>query len=169
MAPTLSVGQHGEVAESRSSLSAARMRPYLAAGVAVVGASLIAVNPVAPTIATDIQERAVRLTGSVAASIGEVTTNIATTLPGSLDMGDLSAAATSIPPAVNPIIEWLNVFQTAGSNLQGIADTWLSDPFPVLAQVASNQIGFADTLGSNLQELGNDGYKLLTQTLPPQI
>lgn len=149
--------------------SSTRMRPYLAAGVAMMGASLIAVNPLTPTIANDIQERAVRLTDSVVADVGDFAANVGTALPGSLDMSGLASAAASIPPAVNPIVEWLNVFQTAGSNLQSIADTWLADPFPVLAQVASNQIGFADTLGSNLQTLGNGVYDLLTQTLPPQI
>ncbi len=149
--------------------SSTRMRPYLAAGVAMMGASLIAVNPLTPTIANDIQERAVRLTDSVVADVGDFAANVGTALPGSLDMSGLAIAAASIPPAVNPIVEWLNVFQTAGSNLQSIADTWLADPFPVLAQVASNQIGFADTLGSNLQTLGNGVYDLLTQTLPPQI
>lgn len=164
MASTLSVGQHGVVAESRSSRSTTRMRPYLAAGVAMVGASLIAVNPVAPTIATDIQERAVRLTGSVANSIGDVTTNIATTLPGSLDMGDLSAAATSIPPAVNPLYEWLNVLSTSGSNLESIAGSWFNDPFPVLHQVVSNQIGYADTIVSSLQQAGQAQWDFLTGT-----
>ncbi|WP_407686228.1 hypothetical protein [Mycobacterium sp. HUMS_1102779] len=110
-----------------------------------------------------------RLTDSVVADVGDFAANVGTALPGSLDMSGLAIAAASIPPAVNPIVEWLNVFQTAGSNLQSIADTWLADPFPVLAQVASNQIGFADTLGSNLQTLGNGVYDLLTQTLPPQI
>ncbi|MGF2947071.1 hypothetical protein [Mycobacterium sp. Lab-001] len=142
------------------------MRPYLAAGVAVVGAGLIAVNPVAPTIAADISERAVRLTSSMAASIGEVTTNIATTLPGSLDMGDLSAAATSIPPAVNPIVEWLNVFSGAFTNVDEVATQWLADPFPILSQVISNQIGFANDAGSNLQGLAADIGTLLTQQLP---
>ncbi|MEY8014984.1 hypothetical protein [Mycobacterium servetii] len=149
--------------------SSTRMRPYLAAGVAMMGASLIAVNPLTPTIVNDIQERAVRLTDSVVADVGDFAANVGTALPGSLDMSGLASAAASIPPAVNPIVEWLNVFETAGSNLQSIADTWLADPFPVLAQVASNQIGFADTLGSNLQTLGNGVYDLLTQTLPPQI
>lgn len=157
------------VAASSRMVSSTRMRPYLAAGVAMMGASLIAVNPVAPTIANDIQERAVRLTDSVVADVGDFAANVGTALPGSLDVSGVANAAASIPPAVNPLVEWLNVFQTAGSNLQGIADAWLADPYPVLAQVASNQIGFADTLGSNLQTLGNGVYTLLTQTLPPQF
>jgi hypothetical protein len=43
---------------------ATRLRPYLAAGVVIVGASLIAANPVAPAL-PDIQERAVQLTSGV--------------------------------------------------------------------------------------------------------
>jgi len=168
MTTTSIAGRQG-VAASSPADSSTRMRPYLAAGVAMMGASLIAVNPVAPTIANDIQERAVRLTDSVVADVGDFAANVGTALPGSLDMSGFASAAASIPPAVNPIVEWLNVFETAGSNLQAIAQNWFADPFPVLAQVASNQIGFADTFGSNLQTLGNGVYDLLTQTLPPQI
>jgi hypothetical protein len=145
------------------------MRPYLAAGVAMMGASLIAVNPLTPTIANDIQQRAVRLTDSVVADVGDFAANVGTALPGSLDMSGFASAAASIPPAVNPIVEWLNVFETAGSNLQAIAQNWFADPFPVLGQVLSNQVGYADVMGSNLSALVTDLNTLVTQTLPPQI
>ncbi|MFY2861305.1 hypothetical protein ACOJVU_16520 [Mycobacterium sp. THU-M104] len=154
------------VTEPGSSDSAMRMRPYLAAGVAVVGAGLIAVNPVAPIIAADISEPAVRLTGAAAASIGEFTINIAAALPGALDMGDASTAAASIPPAVNPIVEWLNVFSGAFTNVDEIATQWLADPFPILLQMFSNQIGFANDAGSNLQTLAADIDTVLTRQLP---
>jgi len=168
MTTTSIAGRQG-VAASSPADSSTRMRPYLAAGVAMMGASLIAVNPLTPTIADDIQQRAVRLTDSVVADVGDFAANVGTALPGSLDMSGFASAAASIPPAVNPIVEWLNVFETAGSNLQAIAQDWFADPFPVLGQVLSNQVGYADVTGSNLSALSTDLYTFVTQTLPPQI
>lgn len=163
----LSTGKRGGLSKSRPSGSATRMRSCLAAGVALVGASLIAVNPVAPTIAADIQEHAVRLTSTIADDLGDLTASAAT-VAGSLDFDGLvgAAAAASVP---GPIGEWVNVFTQAVSNLQQLGGEITADPFPILAQVLHNQLGFANALGSNLQTMGSDLYSLLTQTLPPQI
>ncbi|ORA77030.1 hypothetical protein K3U93_18830 [Mycobacterium malmoense] len=139
------------------------MRPYLAGGVALVGASLIAVNPITSNIAANIQERAVRLTSTVTDDIGDLTTNAATTLAGSLDFNDLASAATG------PITSWINVFTEAYDNLQVLGGEIQADPLPALAQVVSNQLGFANTVGSDLYTIGSDVYTLLTQTLPPQL
>jgi hypothetical protein len=130
------------------------MRPYLAAGVAVVGASLIAVNPVAPTIAADVQERAVRLTGAITSDIADVTTNAATAV---------AAAAT------NPITLWSDVLNTALTNTQTLANEWLADPFPIMAQVIHNQLGFAQTIGGSLQSMNSTLLNVITQELPGQF
>ncbi|ORA74880.1 hypothetical protein BST25_07055 [Mycobacterium heidelbergense] len=143
------------------------MRSCLAAGVALVGASLIAVNPVAPTIAADIQEHAVRLTSTIADDLGDLTASAAT-VAGSLDFDGLAgaAAAASVP---GPIGEWVNVFTQAVSNLQQLGGEITADPFPILAQVLHNQLGFANTLGSNLQAMGAGLQPLLTQQLPKNL
>ncbi len=130
------------------------MRPYLAAGVAVLGAGLIATNPVTPNIAADIQERAVQLTGSVSSDIADVATNAAT------------AAAAA---ATNPITLWSDVLTTALNNTETLANDWLADPFPILAQVIHNQLGFAQTIGSNVQSMNSTLLNVITQELPGQF
>ena len=119
---------------------ATRLRPYLAAGVAIVGASLIAVNPVGPTGAA-IQERAVQLASLGADEIGD----------------GLGTAAQSIPADIatlNPFPEWINVLGTGFDNVGQIGDQILADPFPILSQLLTNQLGYADTISTSLQAVG---------------
>jgi hypothetical protein len=119
---------------------ATRLRPYLAAGVAIVGASLIAVNPVGPPVAA-IQERAVQLASLGADEIGD----------------GLGTAAQGIPADIatlNPFSEWTNVLGTAFDNVGQIGDQILADPFPILSQSLTNQLGYADTISTSLQAVG---------------
>jgi hypothetical protein len=118
---------------------ATRLRPYLAAGVAIVGASLIAVNPVGPTVPA-IQERAVQLASLGADEIGD----------------GLGTAAQSIPADIatlDPFSEWTNVLGTAFDNVGQIGDQILADPFPILSQLLTNQLGYADTISTSLQDV----------------
>jgi len=154
LSSALTTGKRGGFADSELSGPAARMRPYLAAGVAVLGASLIAANPVAPNISADIQERAVRLAGSVTSDIADVTTNAAT------------AAAAA---ATNPITLWSDVLTTALNNTETLASDWLADPFPIMAQVIHNQLGFAQTIGGSLQSMNSTLLNVITQELPGQF
>ncbi len=164
MAFVLSNEKQQGAGDAGFSSAATHMRPCLAAGVALVGASMIAVNPVAPGIAADIQERAVQLTGSVASDIGDVATNLATGAAGSLNFSDFAALTSAAGAATNPIMEWLNVFETSGANLQTIGQNWFADPFPALQQVVANQVGYADTIGASLQNFGLAQWDFITGT-----
>ncbi|OIN77972.1 hypothetical protein [Mycobacterium malmoense] len=90
----------------------AALRPLVTAGVAAVGASVIALTPaVSNDLAADIQhgavtfqQRAVELTDYVA----------------------------------NPIQTWIDTFDAAAINIQSLAAQYALHPFPVLQQVAAN-------------------------------
>ncbi|MGH3560512.1 MAG: hypothetical protein ACRDTN_01555 [Mycobacterium sp.] len=114
------------------------LRPYATAGVAVAGAALIAVTPVATPL-PDIQVRAVQLSGS-----GSDLTGLA----------DSVSQVLSDPSFVNPITEWINVLTAAGANLQTLGGIVAADPFPILSQIVTNQIGYAHTLAEGFQAAG---------------
>ncbi|MEZ0366416.1 hypothetical protein ACAG26_22320 [Mycobacterium sp. pUA109] len=134
------------VVDCGASRSNARLRPYLAAGIAVAGASLIAINPVAPTVA-GMRERAIELTSAAVADTG----------------ADLIAA---VP---NPVTEWLDVFSGAFTNVTQIGQEILADPVPILTQVLHNQFGFADTLVTNGQSIASALGGFLVQGLPQAL
>jgi hypothetical protein len=98
------------------------VRPY-AAGLAVAGAAGVAAVTVANPPAPPQPDigRAIELTSS----------------------GD--------PAFLNPVTEWVNVLTTAGTNLETLSGIIAADPFPILSQYVSNQIGYAQTLDEGLQ------------------
>ena len=96
----------------------AALRPYTTAGVALVGASVIAVSPVAPPM-PDIQEATTRAA---------------------------SNAQVELAALVNPIEEWAQVFQTAFVNATAIGSRIAADPAPILAAIANNQAISAEFL-----------------------
>jgi hypothetical protein len=96
--------------------------------VAVAGATLIAVTPAATPL-PDIQERAIQLATSAETELA----------------GD--------PSFVNPITEWINVLTTAGANLQTLEGIVAANPFPILSQIFTNQIGYAHTLAEAFQAI----------------
>ncbi|OBK52892.1 PE family protein [Mycobacterium sp. 1081908.1] len=57
----------------------------------------------------------------------------------------LFAAGTTASQAGGP---WQMLFANTGANLQTIFNDWMSDPFPALHQVISNQNGYAHTVGT---------------------
>ncbi|KAA8963996.1 hypothetical protein [Mycobacterium sp.] len=66
---------------------------------------------------------------------------------------DVAIALTSSgdPAFLNPVTEWVNVLTTAGTNLETLGGIVAADPFPILSQYVSNQIGYAQTLDEGLQ------------------
>jgi hypothetical protein len=92
-------------------------RPRLNAGIAVVGASVIAVCPLAPQMPDvhlpSIQSAAVELAAS------------------------MSAMASA--PVANPIEQWTQVVQAAVANLGAIGQTLAKSPDPILQQIQANQ------------------------------
>lgn len=88
------------------------LRPYATAGVALVGAGVIAISPVAPP-ASDIQ---------------------------------VASSAVQLSAFADPFEAWLEVFDEAGTNLNGLADAFLEAPFPILQQVVANQLSYLGQL-----------------------
>jgi len=140
----LIAGNHGGNIELRSPGSATRLRACLAGAVAIVGAGLIAANPVAPAIESHVVHRDVRLVSGADALID---------------------AASS----TGSLADWNTVITDAITNLQQIGTEFQADPFPALAQVLANQIEFGDTISTNLQSLDSGLSTLITDELPGQL
>ena len=104
----------------------AAVRPYFTGGIALVGASVIAVSPIAPPL-PDIH------------------------LPNPAQV----AKEVELAAFVNPITTLVDVIQTSINNLSTTGGQVLADPFPVLQQLGVNQLGFANTLGTAAQGLAN--------------
>ncbi|WP_131814868.1 hypothetical protein [Mycolicibacterium porcinum] len=98
--------------------------PYLAAGVALLGAGAIAISPVAPPM-PDI---------AVPAAI--------------------SSAEVNLSAAVDPIEAYTALFANTFTNLQTLVSTELADPAPILRQVIANQISTVQSLAAGLQGAG---------------
>ena len=100
----------------------AAVRSYRTMGVALVGASVVAVSPMAPPLPhVQAVERAV------------------------------SSAGVELDALVNPIEQWVQVLQAAGANLGTIAQTIIDNPTPILSQVIANQTAYAQQFGANFQ------------------
>lgn len=95
----------------------AAVRPYATAGVALVGASVIAVSPLAPPM-PDVQ--AMQRT--------------------------VSSVGVELSAAVNPIENWIQVFQTSAANLGAIGQQIADSPAPILSQIVANQIAAFEDL-----------------------
>lgn len=123
-------------------LSASSPRPtkLLGAAVAIAGASVIAINPVAPTLPV-VQERAVELSGWID-PIGVVGDTITTTVRNLGTQG--AGILTEGLPAAWEII-------TASSLYSEIA-TAVFNPFPGFEQFFGNLAGYATTIGTGLKE-----------------
>ena len=90
-----------------------RANKFMLAGAAVVTAGALVAGPATPSLPIEIQNRAVQLTA-------------------------LSAKATDSPFAV-----YTEIVGDTVTNVANLAGAWLANPFPVLTQVATNQIGYA--------------------------
>lgn len=106
------------------------LRPYVTAGIALVGAGAIAVTPIsAPP--PDIQVRSVELSAAVQTLAS----------PAAPD-----AAAYAIPPGLTPSEAYQYLFQlTLAYTFDAIAPI-VSNPTPILSQVFANQLGYANIL-----------------------
>jgi hypothetical protein len=140
----LTAGNHGGNIELGSLGSATHLRACLAGAVAIVGAGLIAANPIAPAVESHVVHRDVRLASGADALI------------------DTASSTGSLA-------DWNTVITDAVTNLQQIGTELQADPFPVLAQVLANQIEFGDTIGTSLQSLGSGLSTLISDELPGQL
>lgn len=92
------------------------LRPYVTAGLALAGASVIAVAPVAP--------------------------------PPDLDVSATPTSSTDVAltALVNPVEEFIEVFQVAFQNGAAIGSRIIADPAPILTVIAENQLITAEFL-----------------------
>ncbi len=105
------------------------VRSPLAAGVALVCASAIAISPIAAP-APDVQLPAIHA----------------------------SAVSVELSALTNPLQLWGEVFGTAGQHIGGLGEVWLADPAPILTQILANQLHSANVLSSAAQTT-IDGFK----------
>jgi hypothetical protein len=99
------------------------IRPYATAGIALVGASVIAVSPIAPPL-PDVH---VPSPAQVARSVELAAEQVATTA-----------------------VSYQQVFQEAVTNLQAILKTAAANPTPILSQVLANQLATVKALAAVL-------------------
>ncbi len=113
----------------------AAIRPYATGGIALVGASVIAVSPIAPPL-PDIH------------------------LP---NQHELQAAAVRLTAGWDPLAAWQNAFNTASTNASTLADNFLLAPGVGLQQAIVNEVGFLkevlndpSSIGTVLQQIATN-------------
>ncbi len=116
-------------------MHAAIRRPYATGGIALVGASVIAVSPIAPPL-PDIH------------------------LP---NQHELQAAAVRLTAGWDPLAAWQNAFNTASTNASTLADNFLLAPGVGLQQAIVNEVGFLkevindpSSIGTVLQQIATN-------------
>ncbi|MGH3970349.1 MAG: hypothetical protein ACRDTV_20055, partial [Mycobacterium sp.] len=123
--PCPSPAADGGVVDSGRPNSATRRRPYLAASVTLVGATLIAASPVTPNVAA-IQERAVRLASSDLISLADPTGGWSDVFTEAFaNIQQIGSEITADPtPVLSQIIDNQTAFtDTLDTNLQTIGST----------------------------------------------
>lgn len=108
-------------------------RPNLTGGVALIGASAIALSPV---VVAPQQVHQPALSAS----------NLETTLTASVD----------------PIGEWVKVLTTTLTNIADLGQQMQADPAPILAQIIANQIDYATITSTALTSAGSAFVAALT-------
>jgi hypothetical protein len=113
----------------------AAIRPYATGGIALVGASVIAVSPIGPPL-PDIH------------------------LPNQYDV---QAAAVRLTAGWDPLAAWKNAFTTASGNASTLADNFLLAPGVGLQQAIVNEVGFLkevindpSSIGTVLQQIATN-------------
>lgn len=133
------------------------LRPYVAAGVAIVGAGIIAATPITAA-APEIQNRAVTLSAAVQTL----------DLPSPSDASPF-AAAQAESSFVDPIARWAEVFELTSTNLTKLFQTALADPAPVLRQIIANQTGYAALVGDSLSTTVQNFINAATIYIPEYL
>src|SRR5262245_42139000 len=118
----------------------AAVRPYLGAGIALVGAGAIALSPISPVVPSEIHLPSVHVSIPV----------------------ELAAA-------VDPIQAYLDLFSNTVANISAQGQTFLEDPAPILQQILTNQVTRFGALGSALQTAGGQLADNLATIVPEQL
>jgi hypothetical protein len=114
------------------------LRPYVTTGIALVGASVIAMSPIQP-VSSALPDIHVPTIG---------TSSVAVQLTASID---------------NPVDVFRPVFDQAGAAIQGFINTQAANPFPVLRQFIKNQVESATILRGVGETAGQVLYVIATQ------
>ncbi|MEZ0366930.1 hypothetical protein ACAG26_24960 [Mycobacterium sp. pUA109] len=149
------------------------LRPYVTAGVALAGASMIVATPVTTPL-PDVQLPPIQLTadtglGAIGDVLGTLDQDVSQAMGGvfsgglaglslpNLDnvplIGELLTGTATPDAFVNPITTWVDVLTAAGTNLSNLGATFLADPAPILEQFITNQIGYATVIAGAGQTL----------------
>lgn len=108
---------------STTAVSPRRVNKFLAAGAAVVTAGALAASPITPSLPAEISLPAVQQ-----------------------HMVELTAlSATDSPLVVYP-----QIFTNTVNNIVALTQGILSDPLPILSQVARNQLGYVEEIGTSI-------------------
>ncbi len=78
----------------------------------------------------------------------------------------VSSLATTLTASVNPISEWAKVLTTTFNNVSALGQQVWADPAPILKQIIINQIGYANTIATDLGAAGNS-FVTAVKALPP--
>jgi hypothetical protein len=108
--------------------------------VALVGAGVIAVSAVRPSI-PDIHIPAV----------------------------NVSSAAVELAAMVNPIEGWINILPHTVNNLLSLSTVIRADPAPILRQLIANQTGYGQTLAAGITGVGQALIDYATATVPAAL
>ncbi|ODR11727.1 hypothetical protein BHQ15_00570 [Mycolicibacillus koreensis] len=104
------------------------LRPYVTTGIAVVGATALIAAPVAaPPTLTSLQAFEVQLT----AGLDDI-------FNGTLDFGQLATLGNP----TDPIDVYTNLVTNSFTNVLGIGENWIDQPFPIAQAVIGNQIDY---------------------------
>ncbi|TVY04772.1 hypothetical protein FPV58_04730 [Mycolicibacterium porcinum] len=116
------------------------LRPYATAGIALVGAGVIAAAPLAPPpVAIDSA------------------------------MARTSSAAVELTAAVDPIAAWAGLFAHIPESILALGNLIAENPAPLLGQIVANWSGYGQTLGTALQTAGTGLSNYLTTQLPTAL
>ncbi|ORA83254.1 hypothetical protein BST29_10305 [Mycobacterium malmoense] len=134
-------------------------RPHVTAGIALASAAVLAAGPMAqhlPEHLPAVSMSAIQLTDAASGMVdlfSGVENDLASLASGSAAAAvPASLAAAALDPTQNLIVQtWMNTFEAAGANLQGILDTWSQTPFLAAQQVAANGVSYANLYVSTYQ------------------
>ena len=80
----------------------------------------------------------------------------------------VSSLATTLTASVNPITEWGKVLTASFNNISALGQQVWADPAPILKQIIINQIGYANTISTALGAAGNS-FVTTVAALPPVL
>lgn len=116
------------------------VRPYLTSGVAVVGATVVAMSPISPVVPSDAAAAPVAV-----------------------------ARPVQLAASVNPVTAYLELIENTVNNVAGLGQSILANPAPILQQVITNQLTNAGALLAGLETLGADLVENLQTIAAPAL